>query len=68
MKVIEEIPTRGLVTKLEGMKDVHSIILDGIVSERLVKKADEIGAKYLMGIKRGKITTKPKNMEIICMS
>lgn len=68
MKVIDEIPTKDLLVKLDEMKDVHSIILDGIVTDRLAMKAEAMGVKYLLGLKMGRLSIKPKNTEIICIS
>ena len=67
MQVIDEVSTRGLVENLDKMENVHTVVVDGIVTDRLAEKVDQKGVKYLMGRKKGN-KYQPKTTEIICIS
>ncbi|MET1160223.1 MAG: DNA primase DnaG [Thermoprotei archaeon] len=64
---LKRIPVRDLVTYLDTIKtgEVYAIILDGIVTQRLVDKASEKNVKILIGAKIGKITNKPFELLVL---
>ncbi len=55
MKEIKEIPVKELASTLEKEKGVHAVVLDGIVTQRLVDIADRKGVKYLVAVKQGNL-------------
>jgi len=64
MEVIVETDVRDLAKEIETKKDIHAIVFDGIITQRLVDMANEKGIKYIAGIKSTKIENKG-NVEII---
>jgi DNA primase len=46
---------RELVPSLKELKQVDSIVLDGIITKRLVEEAKKHSVKYIIGVKKGKI-------------
>jgi len=64
MEVIVETDVRDLAKEIETRKDIHAIVFDGIVTQRLVDMANDRGIKYIAAIKSTKIENKG-NVEII---
>ncbi|KPV61873.1 MAG: DNA primase DnaG [Candidatus Bathyarchaeota archaeon BA2] len=48
MKQIERLPVSELAEKLQEMKDVDTVIFDGVITQRLVDVANEKNIKYLV--------------------
>ena len=49
MKKIVKIPISEIMKKISDLKDVNLLILDGIVTPRLVEAAAKSGIKYVIG-------------------
>jgi hypothetical protein len=49
MKKIAKIPISEIMKKISSLKDVNLLILDGIVTPRLVEAAARSGIKYVIG-------------------
>jgi len=64
MEVIVETDVRDLAKEIEARKDVHAIVFDGIITQRLVDMANDKGIKYIAGIKSTKIENRG-NVELI---
>jgi DNA primase len=66
-KQIKRIPVRDLVTELESVEPgkIYAIVFDGIITQRLLDKASEKNVKLLIGLRLGKITSKPENTLIL---
>jgi DNA primase len=64
MEVIIETDVRDLAKEIETRKDVHAIVFDGIITQRLVDMANDRGIKYIAGIKSTKIENRG-NVELI---
>ncbi|MEZ0393893.1 MAG: DNA primase DnaG [Desulfurococcaceae archaeon] len=64
---VKRLPTRDLVAELEGAEpgNFHAILVDGIITQRLVDKAREKGVKMIVGARLGKVTFKPDEMVIL---
>ncbi len=65
---ISEVPVRDVIKALGETKDVHAIVFDGIITQRLVDLAAKQGVKTLIGIKIGNVNKAPENIEIITKS
>jgi DNA primase len=65
---VSEVPVRDLIKALGETNDVHAIVFDGIITQRLVDLASRQGVKTLMGIKIGNVNKTPDNIEIITRS
>ncbi|OYT40693.1 MAG: DNA primase [Desulfurococcales archaeon ex4484_58] len=66
-KTLKRIPVRDLVTFLDTVEPgkVYAIILDGIITQRLVDKATDKKIKMLIGAKIGKLIYKPPDILIL---
>jgi len=64
MEVMVETDVRDLAKEIETRKDIHAIVFDGIITQRLVDMANDKGIKYIAGIKSTKIENRG-NVEII---
>jgi DNA primase len=65
---ISEVPVRDVIKALGETSDVHAIVFDGIITQRLVDLAAKQGVKTLIGIKIGNVNKAPDNIEIITKS
>jgi DNA primase len=65
---VKEIQVRDVIKSLEEVKDVHAIVFDGIITQRLVDLASNKGVKTLVGIKIGNVNKRPEGLEIITKS
>jgi DNA primase len=59
---------RDVIKALGETADVHAIVFDGIITQRLVDLAAKQGVKTLIGIKIGNVNKAPENIEIITKS
>lgn len=62
--VVERIPVRDLVDKLERTNygNVQAILFDGIITQRLLDVASAKGVKLVIGVRLGNISKKPDNL------
>ena len=65
MGVMGEVDVSKLIQSFKGSEGVFAVILDGIVTQRLIDVAAEAGVKYLVGAKIGNITKKPPELRIL---
>ena len=61
----QEVPIRDLIGSLSKAESVWAIVLDGIVTQRLIDLAENKKAKYICGIRVGNITKKPDGIGIV---
>lgn len=59
-----EIPVRDLIKSLQESEGVSAVVLDGIITQRLVDLAESKGVKMLLGVKLGNIFRKPEGVLI----
>ncbi len=59
-KEIKKTKIRELIPALKKQKEIESIVLDGIITKRLLDEAKKHSAKYIIGIKKGKIEETPE--------
>jgi len=65
-KVIGSVSLNELVEKLKTTKDeINTVVMGGIISQRLVDIAHTKGIKRIIGMKMSNVTKKPMNMRII---
>lgn len=60
-----EIPIRDIMRSLSDTKDARAVVLDGIITQRLVDLAEQKGAEFVAGVRAGNISRKPQNMTIV---
>jgi DNA primase len=66
-EVVKKIPVSELVMYLEKNKKskLDTIILDGIITQRLIDIASANGVKTIVGLRRGVIVREPENIKIL---
>lgn len=65
LSVSSEVPIRDIMKHLSETPKVSGIVLDGIITQRLVDLAEQKGANYLVGLRAGNISRKPSALKII---
>ena len=55
LKTLLKIPVSDVVKKLDSTEGAKLLVLDGIVTQRLVEAADKVGIEYIIGHRRGDI-------------
>ncbi len=65
MKELEEVSVRDLLKTLKKHKNTHTIVLDGIITKRLLEACEQAGVKRLVGAKAGKIEKSQKTKTVI---
>jgi DNA primase len=65
--VIEKLPVRDLVEKLQSMEPgkVQAIVFDGVITQRLLDTASEKGVKLILGVRIGNVTRKPEDIYVM---
>lgn len=63
--IIAEIPVRDLLTSLNDKENVHTIIFNGIITQRLIDIVSEKGVKYLIGARKSNVVRRPIDLKII---
>ena len=64
-KTVVEVPIRDIMKTLTDGKSVHGVILDGIVTQRLLDLAEQKGVKLVGGIRAGTLTRRPETVAIV---
>ncbi|MEM3781394.1 MAG: DNA primase DnaG [Candidatus Micrarchaeaceae archaeon] len=62
--VIKEAPIRELLNELQGAQGVYGVVLDGVVTQRLVELALQKGVKAIYGIRSNPMPKLPSDMII----
>jgi len=65
LQMVSEVPVRDVIKSLSETRDVHAIVFDGIITQRLADLASKQGVKLLIGLKIGNVNKVPDNIEII---
>ncbi|MHA1580429.1 MAG: DNA primase DnaG [Candidatus Freyarchaeota archaeon] len=64
-ELIKEIEVSSLAEYLKEIDSVKAVILDGIITQRLVDIAHDKGVEYILGVRQENITKKPLNLKIV---
>lgn len=64
-KEIAKVSVRDLIDTLKNSENIHTIVFDGVVTQRLVDVASDKNVKRVIGVKVGNINKKPLDMEIM---
>lgn len=65
MKQIERLPVSELAEKLQGIKDVDTVIFDGVITQRLVDVAAEKSIKYLVAARVSEAIKQPLQVNLL---
>jgi DNA primase len=55
MRTILKLPVSDLIKKLNGTEGASILVLDGIITQRLVEAANKIGIEYIIGHRTGEL-------------
>ncbi len=59
-QLLKEVKVKDIVSEIEKAKNPKSVVLDGVITKRLVDAAEKAGAKYVIGARKGKIEQNEK--------
>src|SRR6266511_1060851 len=62
--VVSEVPVRELVDTLKTKKQTRAVVLDGIITQRIIDIAAEMNMHSVVGTKMGTITKQPTGVEV----
>ena len=62
---MSEVMIREIMKTLGETDGVWAVVLDGIVTQRLVDLAEQKGAEYVVGIRSGNVTRRPAALRIV---
>jgi len=62
---IGEVDVSNLIDSFKGSQGVVAVVLDGIITQRLIDVAADANVRYLVGAKIGNVTKKPPNLRIL---
>ncbi len=65
MKQIERLPVSELAEKLKEIKDVDTVVFDGVITQRLVDAANEKSIKYLVAARVSDRVKQPYGMHLL---
>ena len=65
MKQIERLPVSELAEKLQQVKDVDTVVFDGVITQRLVDVANGKGIKYLVAARISDAVKQPYSMHLL---
>jgi DNA primase len=65
---IKRIPVSELAEKLKGSKGAHTLVFDGIITQRLLDIAEEKKISIVVGDRVSNIAKKPVNLKILTFS
>jgi DNA primase len=67
MKEIERLPVSKLADKLDDVKDVDTVVFDGVITQRLVDIASRKNIKYLVAARISDKIKQPLNMNLVTL-
>ncbi len=62
--VAAEVPVRNLVETLKTNRSARAVVFDGIITQRILDIASEIGMRSVVGMKMGTITKQPTGIDV----
>ena len=65
MKQVDRLPVRELAKKLQQMKDIDTVVFDGVITQRLVDIAAERNINYLVAARVSKAMKQPLRVKLI---
>lgn len=65
LKPLSEVPIRDIMKTLTDSHKVRAVVLDGIVTQRLLDLAEQKGTQYLVGIRAGNLTRQTDKVRLV---
>lgn len=63
-KELASVPVKDMVEKISSVKNIHTIVCDGIITKRLVDAAAKSNVQMIVGVKKGKMDKSPVKIVI----
>jgi len=67
METILRIPVSQLAERLPELENIHTVVFDGIITQRLVDIAGERNVKVIVGCRMAEITKKPPSLQLLTL-
>jgi DNA primase len=61
---VNEVPVKDLIETLKRNHEIKTLVFDGIITQRILDIADDIGLKTVMATKIGNVTKQPVDVEV----
>jgi DNA primase len=65
MKKLNQLPVSELAEKLQGIKDVDTVVFDGVITQRLVDIAEKRNVNYLVAARISKAMKQPLQVKLL---
>ena len=65
MKQVDRLPVRELAEKLQQMKDIDTVVFDGVITQRLVDIAAERNVNYVVAARISKAMKQPLKVKLM---
>jgi DNA primase len=65
MKQVDRLPVSELAEKLQGIKDVDTVVFDGVITQRLVDIAEKRNVNYLVAARVSNAMKQPLNAKLL---
>jgi hypothetical protein len=67
-QVITQMPVSDLCTNLQETEDVHTIVFDGVITQRLVDISGDRGVKRILGDRISGVIKRPVDIQLLTVS
>ncbi len=64
-KEILRSPASEIYSNLDGVEQAHVLLIDGVITQRLLEKSHAKGIKMVIGARKAEITKQPTNLRVI---
>lgn len=68
LELIERLPVSELCTRLQQVDGAHTVVFDGVITQRLVDIAVDKGVKRVVGDRISGVAKRPVNIQLLTMS
>lgn len=68
LNVLEKMPVSELAARLQKLDNVHTIVFDGVITQRLVDIAAEKGVKRIIGDRISGVAKRPVDIELLTVT
>jgi len=68
LEPIEKMPVSELCNELQKMESAHTIVFDGVITQRLIDIAGDKGVKRIVGERTSGIVKRPINIQLLTFS
>lgn len=65
LEPIERMPVSELAAKLQGIQGAHTVVFDGVITQRLVDIASEKGVKRIVGDRISGVAKRPLEIQLL---